>query len=123
MMGRELLGLPKSIMRACAWLFLVAGLAALACYAVPRGAEAYRLLAIGDDPTAITEHALATQLTAESARAGIEDALAANDADLAKSFVDLADDRHVPLDPTLIARVDAAATEAASMRHRIASFA
>jgi len=121
-MGRNVLGL-KSTMRACAWLCLVAGLAALACYAVPRGADAYRLLAIADDPAAISDHALATQLTAESARAGIEDALAANDADLAKSFVDLAADRHVALDPALLARVDAAEAEASSMRHWIANFA
>jgi hypothetical protein len=121
--GRDLLGLLKSMTRACVWLLLVAGLAALACYAVPRGVEAYRLLAIADDPVALSDHALATQLTAESDGAGIEDALAANDPDLAKSFVDLAADRHVALDPALIARVDAAMAEASSLRHRLASFA
>jgi hypothetical protein len=121
--GRDLLGLLKTMTRACVWLLLVAGLAALACYAVPRGAEAYRLLAIADDPVALSDHALATQLTAESAGAGIEDALAANDPDLAKSFVDLAADRHVALDPSLIAGVNAARAEASSLRHRMASFA
>src|SRR5690242_8748682 len=52
-MGRDVLGL-KSTMRVCARLFLVGGLAALAYYAVPRGSEAYHLLAIADAPAAIS---------------------------------------------------------------------
>jgi hypothetical protein len=104
-------------------LLLAAGLAALAYYVLPRGQEAHHLLAIADDPAAISDHALPTQFNAERARTEIEDALAANDSDLAKSFADLAADRHLALDPALLARVDAAIAEALSMRHRVASFA
>lgn len=104
------------------WLF-AASLAALACYVAPRGHEAYRLLAMADDPATISAHALDTQFDAARASAEIEAALAANDPDLAKSFADLAADRNVALDPALIARVDAAVAEASSMRHRLASFA
>jgi hypothetical protein len=104
------------------WL-AVACLGAFACYAVPRGHEAYRLLTIADDPAAVSEHALAAQFDAARARGEIEAALTANDPDLAKSFVDLAADRQVALDPALLARVDAAAAEASSMRHRVKSFA
>jgi hypothetical protein len=102
---------------------MAAGLAALACYAVPRGMEAHRLLSIADDPAAISDHALATEFNAERARAGIEAALATSDSDLAKSFVDLAADRHIALDPVLISRVDVAVGKASSMRHRLKSFA
>jgi len=104
-------------------LLLAAGLAALAYYVLPRGIEAHHLLSIADDPAAISDHALATELNAERARAEIEAALAANDADLAKSFADLAADRRVTLDPALLARVDAAVAEASSMLHRLKSFA
>ncbi len=113
--------LLRAIGRVPGWL-LAAALAAFACYAVPRGSDAYRLLT-SDDPAAISAHALATSFTAETARVGIEEALAANDPDLAKSFVDLAADRNVALDPALSARVDAALRKGSSTRHTLTSFA
>lgn len=122
MLGRSTGYLLRAARGVPAWL-PVAAMAALACYALPRGHEAYRLLAMADDPAAISAHALAAQFDAARARTEIEGALAANDPELARSFVDLAAGRKVPLDPALTARVDAAVAEASSMRHRLKSFA
>jgi hypothetical protein len=103
---------------------LVAGLmAAAAAYVVPRGLEAQSLLEIEDDPAQIAARALEGKFDAAVAQREIDDALAAKDADLAKSFVDLAATRHVALDPALTERVDAAVAEAASARHATESFA
>ena len=104
-------------------LLVAAILAALAIYAVPRGLDARDRLAIEDDPARIAERALDQKFNADVAQRGIETALADNDADLAKSFVDLAAARHVALDPALTAKVDAAVQEAASTRHAAESFA
>jgi hypothetical protein len=97
--------------------------AALACYFVPRGLEAYHLFGVADDPAAIADRALAGKLDVEAVEAGIDDALKTNDPDLAQSFVALAADRHIALDPALTAKVEAAAHDAASARHAVESFA
>ena len=104
-------------------LLILAVLAAAAIYVVPQGIEAQSALAIEDDPVAIAERALDEKFNADVARRGIEAALADNDADLAKSFVDLANDRHIALDPDLVKKVDAAVAEAASTKHAAESFA
>lgn len=98
-------------------------MAALACYAVPRGLEARSLLAIEDDPAQLAERALDDKFNAGIAVQEINAALDAKDADLAKSFADLAADRHVALDPALTAKVNVAAAEAASTQHAAESFA
>ncbi|MCK9915953.1 hypothetical protein MXD81_43045 [Microbacteriaceae bacterium K1510] len=98
-------------------------LAAGATYVVPRGLEAQHLLSIEDDPVAIAQQALDRQFNAEVAQREIEQALAAKDADLAKSFVDLAAARNVALDPALIAKVNAAVEEENSATHAAQSFA
>jgi hypothetical protein len=105
-----------------AWL-VAACLAALAVYVVPRGLEADRLLAIADDPSAIAAHALNARFDAQTATTGIEEALAGHDVDLAKSFVDLAAERHVALSPALLMKVQEASIEASSTRHAVKSFA
>jgi hypothetical protein len=104
-------------------LLVAALLAAGAAYLVPRGLEAQYLLSIEDDPAAIAQRALDAQFSAEVAAREIEQALAAKDADLAKSFVDLAADRNIALDPALIAKVNAAVEEENSMSHAAQSFA
>jgi hypothetical protein len=104
-------------------LLAAALMAAAAAYAVPRGHEAQSLLAIQDDPAQIASRALDDKFNATVAQSEIEDALANKDADLAKSFVDLAADRHLILDPALIESVDAAVAESASTRHAAESFA
>lgn len=98
-------------------------MAALVAYVVPRGWDAQMIAAMTDDPVRIAARALDDKFNAELATSEIEAALAAQDADLAQSFVDLAADRHVPLDPALTAKVSAATAEAASAKHTAASFA
>src|SRR5262249_61284513 len=53
----------------------------------------------------------------------IEAALAANDVDLADSFVELAQEHGVVLDRALADRVAAAKAEAATTSHKVGSFA
>ena len=96
----------------------VLGLAAI--YAVPRATEAVLSL---DDPVRIADRALDDTFSAAVAQREIENALAAEDSDLAQSFVDLAADRKVKLDPALVEKVRAAQAEAATARHQAASFA
>ncbi len=92
-------------------------------YALPRGIEARHLLAIEDDPAQIADRALDGRFDSTLASREIESAVAAADADLAQSFVELARERGVEVDPALAAKVDAAVAEAASTQHAIESFA
>jgi hypothetical protein len=104
-------------------LLTAAVLAALACYVVPRGIEARSLLAIEDDPVRIANRALDEKFNVELALREIEAALAARDAELAQSFVELAAERHVALDSALTEKVNVAVAESASARHAAESFA
>src|SRR5262245_3642937 len=90
---------------------------------VPRGLEADKLLAAQDDPVRLVDHALDRSFNAEVARREIEAALEAKDADLAQSFLDLARDRHVAVDPALIARVEEANSTSAAAKRAAGSFA
>ena len=104
-----------------AWLVLAAAVLALvAAYAVPRA-----IVALGglNDPARIADHALDGRFDAGVAQREIEAALATHDADLAQSFVDLAADRRVAIDPAQVAKVNAATAEAATTRHKAESFA
>jgi hypothetical protein len=104
-------------------LLAAALLAAAACYVVPRGLEANALLAIEDDPARIAARALDGKFDSGLAQREIEEALAAKDADLARSFVELAAARQVALEPALVEKVNAAVVEAASARSAAESFA
>jgi hypothetical protein len=105
-------------------LLVLALLAAVAVYVIPRGFEARALLAIEDDPVRIADRALDEKFNAALATREIEQALADQDADLANSFVELAAARHVALDPGLTEKVSAAVAEAATAQHAAAeSFA
>jgi hypothetical protein len=101
-------------------LIATALLAAAASYVVPRAADAVAGL---EDPTRIANRALEDKFDAAVAQREIEAALSARDADLAQSFVDLAADRKVALDPLLIEKVKNATAEAATTRHKAESFA
>jgi hypothetical protein len=101
-------------------LLAAALLAVAATYAVPRAGE--RLVGL-DDPARIAQHALNDKFDAGVAEREIEAALAANDADLAQSFIDLAGSRGVALDPLLVGRVKDATADAATARHKAKSFA
>jgi hypothetical protein len=98
-------------------------MAGLACYVVPRGLDANTQLTIEDDPAQIASRALDRDFDAERAQREIAAALAAKDAELAQSFVELAADRRVTLDPALTAQVNAAVADAGTTRHAAESFA
>jgi hypothetical protein len=83
--------------------------------------EAQRYAA-ADDPVAISDRALDRVLNQAVAEREIHAALATGDIDLAQSFVDLAVERGVQLDPALTDKVMAARTEAASAKHTAGRF-
>jgi hypothetical protein len=93
-------------------LFAIATVAAL-----PRGIESAELLYAQDQPALLADHAVAKALSAPVAAAEIENALAAGDAELAASFLELAHERGIAVEPALASRVDAAnATGARAIR-------
>lgn len=94
-----------------------------AAVVVPRGLEAQALLLAQDDPAQLAGLMLDRSFGPEVAAREIESALAAGDADLARSFLDLARERQVAVDPTLADRVDAASSTAASASHTAQNFA
>ena len=102
---------------------LVAGLLAVAGTVVPRGVESGRLLAAADDPARLSDLALDKAFNADVAKREIEAALAADDIELAQSFVELARARDVALDPALVAKVEAGASASAETVRGIGHFA
>jgi hypothetical protein len=86
------------------------GIAAVAL--LPQAVESGWLLLVQDDPAALAERKLVRSFNADVAAKEIEAALAANDPDLARSFLELARDRNVPVAPDLAAKVDEAVTKA-----------
>jgi hypothetical protein len=97
--------------------------AGLGLWLVPHGWDAGHALASETDPVRIADRMLDEKFNADVAAHGIDEALAAKDADLAKSFVDLADARHVALDADRRKQVGVAVTEAASTTTAMKSFA
>jgi hypothetical protein len=90
---------------------------------VPAGLEAGTLVSLQDDPAGLADHMLDLSFDAPVAQREIESALGAGDTDLAGSFLELARDRNVAVDPGLAQRVAAAKAEAASASHAVGSFA
>lgn len=112
----------RSTRAGLAWLAAVA-FAAAAFAAAPVAFEARSLLASEDDPVAIADRALATSFDSAVAVREIEAALAANDADLAASFLELARERGMAIPPALAERVSAAVERANSAMAHVESFA
>ena len=104
-----------------AWVVACA-FAAAALAAAPVAMEAGGLLASQDDPVAIADRGLAVSFDQTVAVREIEAALAANDADLASSFLELARDRKVAVPAELAGRVDAAVERANSTMAHVESF-
>jgi hypothetical protein len=102
----------------CAALLAVAG-----AFSLPGGVDATRAVLAGDDPVQLTELALDRQLNASVAAREIEEALAAGDLELARSFIELCADRTVAVAPALLAKVEQAERDAAAPSSRAASFA
>jgi hypothetical protein len=102
---------------------MAVALCATAAYAVlPRAHESYALLNAQDDPAVLADIAVGKALSAPVARAEIENALDAGDPELAASFLELARDRGIVVDPQLAARVDAANAPSAQVVRAAASF-
>jgi hypothetical protein len=104
-------------------LGFAACLAVAAGLSAPQGIHSARLIAAADDPVRLSEQQLDGTFDASIASREIEQALAAGDVELARSFVDLAAERRVALAPELIAKVDSAQRDAATASSRVASFA
>jgi len=104
-------------------LGLAVALGVAAFTIAPRAFDALFLLAAQDDPVALSDHAVARSLDAAVAAREINAALAANDADLAGSFLELARERNVAVEPALAAKVEQANVDAASTAHSLGSFA
>lgn len=107
------------------WLLSLAATACLIALVVlsPQIVDAGRLLFNQDEPVVLADRELAQRFDAGVAEREIEAALAAKDADLARSFVELARDRDVTLPPALAARVDEAVAAASSNTATAESFA
>src|SRR5262245_22937695 len=92
------------------------GLFALAAIvSVPLAYQADDLLRTAADPAAIADRKLDAVFDAAAARREIEAALAANDPDLAQSFLDLAVERGVVVPAELAGKVTAAVDYANSV--------
>lgn len=101
----------------------VVALCATATYAVlPRAHQSAMLLYAQDDPALLADIAVAKALSEPVARTEIENALDAGDPELAASFVELARDRGIAVDPPLAARVDTANSTGAQVVRAAASF-
>src|SRR5664279_2877689 len=99
---------------------------AVACgLAWPHARDAGRVLAAQDDPAELADIQLGSALRNDRAviAQDIEAALAANDADLASSFVELASEKGIPLGEELTLRVSAAVAEANSSARFAKNFA
>ena len=100
----------------------VAGLAVCAAaFALlwPHARHAYAVLAAQDDPAELSDVQLSSALrnNADVIGQNIEAALAANDADLADSFVSLAGERKIPVGEEHLKRVSDAVAEQSSSSH------
>jgi hypothetical protein len=106
----------------------VAGVAVcvIACALLwPRARDAAAILAAQDDPAALSDVQLNTALRNNQAviAQNIETALAAEDADLANSFVDLAREKNIAVNDELSRRVAEAVAEENSSSHFAKRFA
>lgn len=91
----------------------------------PRAHNAAALLAAQDEPAQLADVRIASALRNNQALVAqnIETALAANDADLASSFLDLAREKNIPVTDELSGRVRDAVAEAGSASHFARGFA
>jgi hypothetical protein len=104
-------------------LGIAACLALAAAASVPAGVQAAREIAAADDPARLSELGLDRGFDAVVAAREIEQALAADDAELARSFVDLAAERGVVLPVALIEKTESMERDAAMPSSHAASFA
>jgi hypothetical protein len=104
-------------------LGVAACLALAAVLSVPEGVGAARLIAAADDPAQLSDLGLDRSFDATVATGEIEQALAAGDVELARSFVELASARGIEIAPIQIEKVEHLELDAAAPSSRVASFA
>jgi hypothetical protein len=96
---------------------------ALACaISVPEGVTAARLIAAAEDPVELSELRLDHGLDGAVANREIEQAIAGGDVELARSFLELAAERNISINPVLIQKIEQAERDAATASSRIGSF-
>jgi hypothetical protein len=108
------------------WALTGLAVCAVACaVAWPHARDAGAVLAAQDDPAALSDARINSALRNNDLviAQNIEAALAANDADLASSFVDLAREKNIPVTEELSRRVSDAVAEANSTSHFAKGFA
>jgi hypothetical protein len=116
---------PTRLMEAArhpAFALVGAVLFALAAFVVVRGGMDARARLAEDDPVKISDQALDRVFNRDVAEREIRSALAAGDTDLAQSFVGLAGDRGVPIDPDLADKVKATTVKEASLTNKAGRF-
>jgi hypothetical protein len=79
-------------------------------------------VALAEDPVRISDRALDARFNRQTAEREIGEALASGDVDLAQSFVALAADRGVAVDPALIAKVKDAGVKQSSIANTAGRF-
>jgi hypothetical protein len=89
----------------------------------PRALDATYLLFHRDDPVALTDRLVDQSLDPAVAHREVEAALAADDPELASSFIDLARGQGIAVDPDLAQRIEAANSTAARSARAAGSFA
>src|SRR6201996_377825 len=102
------------------WALTGMAVCGVACALVlPRAHDAGSILAAQNDPAALADPQLNSALRSHDLAVAnqIEAALAANDPDLANSFVDLARAKNIPLGDQLLRRVGDAVAESSSASH------
>jgi hypothetical protein len=104
-------------------LGIAACLALAATASVPEGFNAARAIAAADNPARIADLALDQQFNAAVATREIEEALAAGDIELARSFVELAGERAVTLPEALIGKIESEEQDAAKTSSQAVRFA
>jgi hypothetical protein len=104
-----------AVLRHPAFAVLGAVLFAGAAFAVIRGGMAAHARLAVDDPVQISDQALDRLFNQDVAEREIRAALAAGDNDLAQSFVELAADRRVAIDPALASEAKLAQAKANSI--------
>jgi len=90
---------------------------------MPEGLGAARLIAAADDPVGLSDLGLDRGFDGSVATREVEQALAGADPELARSFLELAAERNVTMDPTLIQKVQQSEQDARAPSTRVASFA
>jgi hypothetical protein len=104
-------------------LGIAACLALAAGFSLPEGLGAARLIAAADDPVRLADLQLDGSFDVAVAAREIDQALAAGDVELARSFIDLAAERGIAVAPDLTEKVQQKEQDAAAPSSYAASFA